>query len=148
MFKNKFKILLESKIAREEALCKYLFWYRTNPHCTTGKTPAELHVGRKLRTKLDALKPSTYDNVLKQQNNQKSHFRGNRVIEFKENEFKETVVTKNSQFSNFSYIIKSQQHFHYFILKKKYVQWFTVDFYFSWKNLKEFFVFKISVQYL
>ena len=41
------------------------------------------------------------------------------------------IYLKREQFSNFSYIIKSQQHFHYFILMKKYVQWFTIDFYFS-----------------
>ena len=31
---------------------KYLFAYRTTPHSTTGKTPAEMLFGRKLRTKL------------------------------------------------------------------------------------------------
>ena len=91
-FKNKFKMLLESKLSREEALCKYLFYYRTTPHCSTGVTPAELQIGRKLRTRLDALKPSVYDKTEQQQNNQKRYFSGNRSVEF---DNKEIVMTKD-----------------------------------------------------
>ena len=43
----------------EFKLSKFLFRYRTTPHSTTGRTPAELLYGRKLRTALDLLKPST-----------------------------------------------------------------------------------------
>ena len=42
---------IESRVAR------FLSHYRTTPQSTTGTTPAELTFGRKLRTKLDLLKP-------------------------------------------------------------------------------------------
>ena len=40
---------LETKVRR------FLFHYRTTPHSTTGSTPAELLMGRKLRTHLDMM---------------------------------------------------------------------------------------------
>ena len=39
-------------------LCKFLFAYRNTPHSSTGVSPASLLVGRRLRCKLDLLKPS------------------------------------------------------------------------------------------
>ena len=43
---------LQTKLAR------FLLRYRTTPHATTGQTPAELLMGRTLRTHLDMLKPN------------------------------------------------------------------------------------------
>ncbi|RWS19555.1 uncharacterized protein B4U80_08639 [Leptotrombidium deliense] len=40
------------------ALPLFLLTYRNTPHSTTGKTPAELFLGRSLRSRLDLLKPS------------------------------------------------------------------------------------------
>ena len=42
----------------EIKLQRFLFSYRTLPHSTTGHSPAELLMGRRLRTALDLLKPS------------------------------------------------------------------------------------------
>ena len=42
-----------------------LLTYRTTPHCTTKRTPAEL-MGRQLRTRLDLLHPSAADRIQKQ----------------------------------------------------------------------------------
>ena len=42
-------------------LQKYLFSYRNTPHAATGKSPAELLFGRKLRTKLPMLLPEVED---------------------------------------------------------------------------------------
>ena len=38
-------------------LCRVLFQYRTTPHSTTGRTPAELLDGRPMVTRLDRLRP-------------------------------------------------------------------------------------------
>lgn len=81
-FKNKFKLLVKSKMQRQEALCKYLFSYRTTPHCTTGCTPAELQLGRKLRTRLNVIQPSLRDKVEFKQSRQQEYFRGNRKADF------------------------------------------------------------------
>ena len=41
----------------EERLTKFLFKYRITPHSTTGILPAELLIGRRLRSRLDLLQP-------------------------------------------------------------------------------------------
>lgn len=43
----------------EVRLSKFLFKYRVTPHTTTGRSPAELLMGRRLRTHLDLLHPDT-----------------------------------------------------------------------------------------
>ena len=54
-------LLKRIKIAKAEQqdwkieIRKYLFAYRTTPHSTTGKSPAEMFFGRKLRTQLPKL---------------------------------------------------------------------------------------------
>ena len=50
-FKTKFKLLIKEGMPRKEALSKYLFHYRSSPHCTTGVSPAELQIGQKFRTR-------------------------------------------------------------------------------------------------
>lgn len=44
-------------------LQRFLLNYRTTPHTTTGVTPAELLMNRKLRTKLDFVKPEIRERV-------------------------------------------------------------------------------------
>ncbi|XP_046862892.1 uncharacterized protein LOC124456513 [Xenia sp. Carnegie-2017] len=41
-----------------EKLARFLLGYRTTPHTATGCTPAEILMGRRLRTRLDILHPS------------------------------------------------------------------------------------------
>ncbi|XP_064121775.1 uncharacterized protein K02A2.6-like [Macrobrachium nipponense] len=43
-------------------LCQFLLTYRTTPHCTTKRTPAEL-MGRQLRTRLDLLHPDASQRI-------------------------------------------------------------------------------------
>ena len=44
----------------ELRISKFLFKYRITPQTTTGLSPAELLMGRKLRTHLDLLHPDTF----------------------------------------------------------------------------------------
>ncbi|XP_014204907.1 uncharacterized protein K02A2.6-like [Copidosoma floridanum] len=91
-FKNKFKLLIQGKNSRQDALAKYLIYFRSTPHCTTGVSPAELQLGRKIRARLDAIKPSIQEKVEQSQAKQKFYFRGDRKESFNE---KDTVMTKN-----------------------------------------------------
>lgn len=56
-----------------EQLCKLLLQYRNAPHATTNKSPAELFLGRKVRTRLDLLFP------LKEENKTVIQGNGNRI---------------------------------------------------------------------
>ena len=50
------------------AIDRFLFDYRSAPHCTTGKSPALLFVKRELKTRFELLRPSTRERVnVKQQ---------------------------------------------------------------------------------
>ena len=61
----------------QEKLSSFLFAYRNTPHSTTGVSPAELLTGRRLRCRLDLLKPDLQAKVGNQQLNQKIiHDRG------------------------------------------------------------------------
>jgi hypothetical protein len=66
-------------------LQKFLFKYRTTPHPTTGSAPAELLMGRRLRTRFDLLHPSRVTLVLKAQAAQKrSHDKSVKAASFEE----------------------------------------------------------------
>ncbi|XP_039291150.1 uncharacterized protein K02A2.6-like [Nilaparvata lugens] len=56
-FKNKIEVLSKEMSNVKQAISKFLLEYRNTPHCTTGVSPAELHVGRRLLTRLDRIKP-------------------------------------------------------------------------------------------
>ena len=51
---------------------RFLFKYRLTPHTSTGVSPAELMFGRKLRSQLDLLRPSTARTAHQAQNRQKA----------------------------------------------------------------------------
>ena len=56
-----------------QKLAQFLLSYRSTPNATTGVTPAELFLKRKIRTRLDLLKPSVEDYVHEQQMKQKQY---------------------------------------------------------------------------
>ena len=47
----------------DTCLSRFLFNYRTTAHTTTGVSPADLMMNRKLRSPLDLLSPSVLDKV-------------------------------------------------------------------------------------
>ena len=79
-------------MSRHDALHKYLLRYRATPHCTTGYSPAELQMGRKLRTRLSAITTSARENVYRSQARQQIYYRGNRNVEF---DREEVLMAKN-----------------------------------------------------
>ena len=58
----------------ETRLSRFLFYYRITPHSTTGVSPAELLMGRKLRSHLTALIPNTAARVRGRQMAQKERY--------------------------------------------------------------------------
>ena len=77
-----FKVALQKRsddLQRE--LSRFLFRYRTTPHSTMGISPAQLLMGRPLKTHLDFLRPDLASKVREAQgrqnitHEQKSHFR-------------------------------------------------------------------------
>ena len=85
-FKSKFKLLLQQGFSKKDALFKYLFHFRSTPHCTTGISPTELQISRKLRTRWEILVEDARQNVKKKQSDQKKYFRGNRRTEFEKDQ--------------------------------------------------------------
>ena len=57
----------------ETRVSRLLAAYRMTPHSTTGVSPAELLLGRKVRTRFDLAKPSIETRVLSKQSKQKAH---------------------------------------------------------------------------
>uniref|UniRef100_A0A5S6Q7F2 RNA-directed DNA polymerase n=1 Tax=Trichuris muris TaxID=70415 RepID=A0A5S6Q7F2_TRIMR len=58
LFRDRFRASSDATTDVELRLQRFLFSYRNSIHATSGRTPAELQLGRRLRTKLDLLKPA------------------------------------------------------------------------------------------
>ena len=56
-------------------LSQFLLCYRSSPHATTNRTPSELFLRRKIRTRFDLLKPDTQSFVTSKQAQQKMHYK-------------------------------------------------------------------------
>ncbi len=69
IFKQGLKKMSEGSL--EDRLSRLLFSYRITPHSTTGRSPAELLLGRQLRSRLDLLRPDLSRNVEQRQDRQK-----------------------------------------------------------------------------
>ena len=48
----------KKKKSCEHKIASFLLFYRTTPHCTTNRTPSELLMGRRIKTRLDAVTPN------------------------------------------------------------------------------------------
>ena len=64
ILKNGLKKIAHGSLS--ERLSKFLFNYRLTPQSTTGLSPAELLCGRKLKSRLDLLKPNMGNRMRKQ----------------------------------------------------------------------------------
>ena len=82
----------------ETKLTRFLFHNRTTPHSTTGLTPAEMLMGRHLRTNLDLIKPNLAAHIRTNQVRQKfSHDQHSHAREFQEGQL--VLVRKSTQTS-------------------------------------------------
>ena len=61
----------QSQDTLQTRVSRFLFQYRNTPHTTTGISPAELLMGRQVRTHLSLLFPNTESRVACKQENQK-----------------------------------------------------------------------------
>ena len=61
-------------------LSRFLFKYRITPHTTTGLSPAEMLMGRRLRSHLDLLRPNVGARIRQQEERQKASHDRSRVV--------------------------------------------------------------------
>ena len=69
-FKQALRSMHQSSKPVKEKLAKFLIAYRNTPHSTTGVSPAQLLLGRPLRTRLDLVKPNLNRKMVNQQHQQ------------------------------------------------------------------------------
>jgi hypothetical protein len=65
--KSALEKMKDDRTPLQELLSRFLFDNRNTPHSTTGRSPAELMMGRRLRSRLDLIKPETGDRVFRNQ---------------------------------------------------------------------------------
>ena len=92
------KQVLEGNRARslKHRLADFLLRYRTTPHSTTGISPAELLMKRRLRTRLSVVKPTLAQAIETKQEKQKEYkdLKNHRERQFSEND---TVRVRNTE---------------------------------------------------
>ena len=71
MFKRAMKASAEDKNSFNQRLANFLMTYRCTSHATTGEEPCQLFTGRKIRTRLNILRPSCEERVQSKQAQQK-----------------------------------------------------------------------------
>uniref|UniRef100_A0A1Y1K6Q2 RNA-directed DNA polymerase n=1 Tax=Photinus pyralis TaxID=7054 RepID=A0A1Y1K6Q2_PHOPY len=96
-FKNCLKKLIAENIPLKQAVSRILLAYRSNVHITRNKTPAELQIGRKLRIRLDQIKPNSRNVTESRREKQKLFFRGNRRLNLNIND---VVMVKDYRGNN------------------------------------------------
>ena len=84
--------MLKEKGTINQKVQRFLMAYRTTPHPATNCAPAELLLGRRLRTALDIIKPSLSNNMEKNCNNMICRTQNRRMREFSNGQ---EVLTRN-----------------------------------------------------
>ena len=92
-FKNFMKVNASNGGTLSQHLASFLFSYRTTPHATTNVAPCELFLGRKIRSRLDLLRPDVESRVNEQQAKQKACHDGNSP--FREFFLGQNVMSRN-----------------------------------------------------
>ena len=72
-FKESMKASKNENLPLDHKLQNFLLTYRSTPHSTTNVAPADLFLGRSIRTRLHLLKPDLREHVEAQQAKQKDH---------------------------------------------------------------------------
>ena len=76
-----------------DRIARFLFQYRITPHTTTGLSPAEMLLGRNIRSRLDLLKPNLEQKVAEKQRRQQfDHDKHSRMRQFSDGD---KVFVKN-----------------------------------------------------
>jgi hypothetical protein len=81
-FKYRMKAAEANSTTVQKKLDQFLMAYRNAPHATTNRSPAEMFYGRKLRSRLDLLKPDVKRKVVSSQTDQVKYHRSGRLREF------------------------------------------------------------------
>jgi hypothetical protein len=90
-FKQFLKKALREENNIDKLIANFIIQYNNTVHCTTGFTPAELHVGRKLPTRLDRMLMKD-DVCIRNEERQIKNFRGGRNVSL---EYGEIVMIRN-----------------------------------------------------
>lgn len=72
-FKDCLDKMSDDNASLETKISRFLFRYRITPHTTTGQSPAEMLMGRKLHSRLDLVRPDLERKVHNKQQEQKNH---------------------------------------------------------------------------
>ena len=98
----------ESPDTLNTRISRFLFHYRNTPHTTTGVSPAELLMGRQLRTHLSLLIPSTTSKVARKQEDQKQRY--DRNTKYKSFIDGETVLIRDFSVAKEKWIMGEVHH--------------------------------------
>ena len=92
-FKNAMKAGQQSSLSLSQQLASFLLTYRSTPHTTTNVTPCELFLKRRVRTRLDLLRPDCERRVCGRQAEQK--YRHDQHAKQREMTVGQKVMAKN-----------------------------------------------------
>lgn len=94
-FKQALRSMRQSPKPVREKLAKFLIAYRNTPHSTTGESPAQLLLGRPLRTLLDLVKPNLNRKMVNQQHQQSIKAAIDKGKQYRQLEMGDSVMSRD-----------------------------------------------------